>query len=152
MRHVDEILRTKVKPPKLVGRQTAALAAKDEHAARQPARRVTVKGSRARFALQHGPRGAVDVPTPAVVPLLQIRHPAVDVHRVAVQDRRVFVPRGRSALARREQVPGFRLCKRRSRNEGSERVRARQIIHRSRRKVQSARTKVEGPQFGRTSA
>jgi hypothetical protein len=79
-RHVH----TEVKLPKLIGRQAGALAAEDEHTARQPARRVAVKGSRSRLVLQHGPRGAVDVPAPAVVPLLQIRHPTVDVHRVAV--------------------------------------------------------------------
>lgn len=102
-----------MKPPKLVRRGTAALTAEDQHAARQSARRVTVQRPGARLVLQHGPRGAIDVPPPAIVSLLKVRHSAVDVHRVAVQNRRVFVPCGRSALARREQMPRFSLCEHR---------------------------------------
>lgn len=98
--------------PKLVRRQTATFTPKDQHATWQSARRVAMKRSRAWFVLQHGPRGAVDVPSPAIVPLLEIRHSAINIHRVTVQNRRVLVSRCRSALARREQVPRFRLCNR----------------------------------------
>lgn len=98
--------------PELVGRQTATFTPKDQHATWQSARRVAMKRSGARLVLQHGPRGAVNVPSPAIVPLLKIRHSAINIHRVTVQDRRVLVPRCWSALARREQVPGFSLCNR----------------------------------------
>lgn len=104
------MIHTEMKPPKLVRCRTTALAAKDQHAARQSARRVTVKRPGARFILQHRPRCAIDVPSPAIVSFLKVRHPTVDVHCVAVQNRRVLMPRSRSAFARREQMPRFSLC------------------------------------------
>lgn len=75
---------TEMKSPELVRRQTAALTAKDQHATWQSARRVAVKWSGSWLVLQHGPRGAVDVPSPAIVPLLKIRHSAINIHRVTV--------------------------------------------------------------------
>lgn len=75
---------TKMKSPKLVCRQTAALAAKDQHATWQSACRVAMKRSRTWFVFQHGPRSAVDVPSPAIVPFLKVRHPTINIHCVTV--------------------------------------------------------------------
>lgn len=75
---------TKMESPKLVRRQTATLTAKDQHTTWQSARRVAMKRPRTWFVLQHRPRSAVDIPSPAIVPFLKIRHSAVNIHRVTV--------------------------------------------------------------------
>lgn len=82
-----------------------ALAPKQHHRSGKTTRRMTMQRARIEFRANVCPHFRGNVPLPQVGALLQVRHTAIDPHRVVVNDGGVFMSRRRKYV---DRTVGFR--------------------------------------------